>query len=543
VAEIEQQTDPNDESTLDAAAYNDMVGRVASYLHGRVRVSGDEVQRQFGARVEAAYPPPPLPAGVAAPLQAHYRGGDADLWFRFLDVDHLDPDERAKALDCLYWSLRCTRQVMLWAWQEQAWVCFNGRFYQTAGAPPPDADLLQWLGAVDMLTTQEDSPSRSLPNAFASGSALIATQHGLMGGTLQAIYKRPTAQTAALESGDWKTWSDGKPYYPMPSRGGKTAATVYMSYGPAMDISPAQADQLWSMARSLDDWTADTLLSCIAQAVDYIDKGRQSPDGLVWITSDMILAYRGLAKKTGKDGYTSGYKPDDRARIARCMECLEHLWVRLSGVEYVEQNGAKNVRKSLPGRYHESRLLAVMQRTVQGSCDGHDLHVAWGFTLGEPLRAFVSGRNRMVARLSVRALQYHETNERWERRLAIYCAIYMRVDAKNGLAFRRRVKTLIDDIGMGDEIDQRNPERTRKRLHKALSRLVADGLIGRWDYAQECDLPPRKWLGEWLDRVIIFHEPADTLASTEHKSITDKAQSRRARAQQLGASKGRAPSA
>ncbi len=172
-----------------------------------------------------------------------------------------------------------------------------------------------------------------------------------------------------------------------------------------------------------------------------------------------------------------------------------------------------------------------MAHTMQETFDGPGMPIAWGFTLGEPLKAFVSDQNRQVARLSLKALRYHETNERWERRLAIYCMIYMRVDAKNGATFRRKVGQILDDIGLTTEVDQRHPERTRKRLHKAMEKLVADGILGTWDYAIEDDLPARNWLKPWMDRVIIMEEARGSLVATEHNLIAERARRARANAQ------------
>jgi len=377
-----------------------------------------------------------------------------------------------------------------------------------------------------------------IPNVFAEGSAFVSSSHAARG-ALKAIYHRPTAETPVGENGPWTTWPSGVPYCPVPSRSGASGAAVYLRYGDeGRTISEAEAHQLWRMAREMDDWTTDTLLSCIAQAIDYIDKGRQSPDGLVWIDTDTILGNRGLAKKK-KDGYSAGYKPDDRARVGQSMAVLEHLWVRLSGVDYYEHpTNGKKVKKPLPKVYNEGRLLAVMAHTMQEAFDGPGVPIAWGFTLGEPLKAFVSDQNRQVARLSLKALRYHEINERWERRLAIYCMIYMRVDAKNGATFRRKVGQILDDIGLTTEVDQRHPERTRQRLHKAMKKLVADGILGAWDYAVEDALPARNWLKPWMDRVIIMEEARGSLVAIEHNLIAERARRTRANAQRASAARG-----
>ncbi len=369
-----------------------------------------------------------------------------------------------------------------------------------------------------------------IPDAFATGSAYVVSNQAVMG-ALKAIYHHPHAEKSSDEEGPWTTWQSGVPYCAVPSRKGTTGATIYMQYSDGREITKAEADQLWHMAREMDEWTADTLLSCIAQAVDYLDKGRQSADGLIWIDTDTILGNRGLGKKT-KDGYTAGYKPTDQADAIKSMDEVEHLWVRLTGVDYIDQQpNGKKVKKALPKAYNEGRLLAVMQRTKQETFDGRGMPVAWGFTLGEPLKTFVSGDNRMVARLSKKALQYHHKNEKWTRRLAIYCMFYMRVDAKNGHTFRRRVGTLMDDIGMVAELDEANPQRNRDRLHKALDQLVADEIIGAWDYAVEEELPAKKWLSVWMDRMIIMREVEGSLAAVEHRRITEKTQGRRANAQ------------
>jgi len=401
-----------------------------------------------------------------------------------------------------------------------------GAFYRPRDEPAPYVLEAYGLPPLPSKRAGTDPRIAAIPDAFSGGTATVLSSAS-MRAPLQAIYDRPTAENAANEKGPWTATDDGWPYMRHTPRKGTISTDVYMRQPEDLPTSRVDAAELWALARGLDDLTGDVLLACIAQAVDYVDHGRRAEDGLVWIDADTILGYRGLKKKTGQDGYTTGYRPDERAEIAQRIGQLERMWVRLHGVKIIEQENGKKRRRPLP--YREGRLLNVTQRIVQPALDGPDVPLAWGFTLTEPLKVFLTPDNRQTASIAAQALHYDTYHERWEKRLAIYLMINMRLDAKNGATFRREVGTLLEDTGLMGEMDRRNPERSRMRLHKALDRVCADAIAGGWEYASEGDLPARGWLTPWLGRVVVFREAAGSLSAEQHARIAANASDARQR--------------
>lgn len=425
-------------------------------------------------------------------------------------------------------------------------MALGGAFYRPRDEPAPYVRDAYGLPPLPPKRAGVDPRIAAIPDAFSGGEATVLSTASVRA-TLQAIYDRPTAENAADETGPWAATADGWPYTTVTSRKGTLSADVYMRHPDVQLTSYIDADELWALARGLDDVTGDVLLACIAQAVEAIDSGRRAVDGLVWITADTILGYRGIAKRQGDDGYTAGYQREKRAEIARRLAQLEHMWVRLNGATIIEHENGKKRRRPLT--YREGRILNVTERVMQSEVDGQevplgrDLPIAWGFTLTEPLKVFLTPGNRQTASLAAQALHYDPYHERWEKRLALYLTIHMRIDAQNGKRFHRAVRTLLEDTGLMGEIDRRNPERTRTRLHKALDRIVRDGLNGGWRYADDGPLPARGWVEPWLNRIIMFDDLAGSLPAAQHAAIAEHAEEARqrgaARAERAAARKGK----
>lgn len=71
---------------------------------------------------------------------------------------------------------------------------------------------------------------------------------------------------------------------------------------------------------------------------------------------------------------------------------------------------------------------------------------------------------------------------------------------------RRRAGTLLENSGI--EPESANPQRTRARLEKALTRLQTDGVIAGWAYeVSPGTLPARSWFIQWQNRVITIQPP------------------------------------
>src|SRR5262249_11641949 len=99
-------------------------------------------------------------------------------------------------------------------------------------------------------------------------------------------------------------------------------------------------------------------------------------------------------------------------------------------------------------------------------------------------------------------LSYDPYHEMWEKRLARYFTFHMRINAaQGGITITREVGPLIEELSL--PLNQRDPDRTRKRFEKAMQRLVDEALISHWGYHEHNPpLPKRKWLPSWLKHAI-----------------------------------------
>jgi len=109
--------------------------------------------------------------------------------------------------------------------------------------------------------------------------------------------------------------------------------------------------------------------------------------------------------------------------------------------------------------------------------------------LGEP--------TKQIAWLCQQVLHYDPYRQIWEKRLARYCLFHLRLYASGGGTITRTLGTLINELSLS--VDQRNPEKTRKRFEQAMQCLEKDRQIESWAYAHDNEHLPRvHWLEIWL---------------------------------------------
>jgi len=95
-------------------------------------------------------------------------------------------------------------------------------------------------------------------------------------------------------------------------------------------------------------------------------------------------------------------------------------------------------------------------------------------------------------------MRYDPDKQRMAMRLGIYLASQWRNRAHNESYDQEvSVKSLID--GAIITLPSSNPQRFREQFEQALDQLQADTVIGGWEYANDTELPIRKWLTHWLD--------------------------------------------
>ncbi len=234
---------------------------------------------------------------------------------------------------------------------------------------------------------------------------------------------------------------------------------------------------------------------------------RENPENIS-ITTDEILKARGVKPKM-KDGYSAGFRPDDRRRIGEVLLAMDNLWITVGEME-VFVKGRKP-----PQRFREkSRLMMITGVTEQVALVGESIPLIWQVRIGKVFSTLLaSDMATQYALLSSKTLQYDPYHQKWEKRLSRYFHPLWRIRQADGsYSDPIRVKTLLEAIGMN--ADHRNPQRTRERFEQALDRLTEDGILGGWTYenAPEDECAQRGWYKRWLEWRVIASPNADLLA-------------------------------
>jgi hypothetical protein len=344
---------------------------------------------------------------------------------------------------------------------------------------------------------QKDLPPT--PNVFQSGSASIPTN--------QAAWALLKAITSARSGKGWTDQDGGRtPTHKTPTNKGRGAVLVSMrdpegTVSPEPDLLPV----LWQKVRALDDLTSDTLLVCLAQ---WTSQGAK-PNNPVWITADAILDARGMKRIQRGDepgNWQHGHRREDRLEAGKALAQLENLWLEIVDVEVIP--GGKR-RK--PQRLHlESRALAMLEKLVQRDLEGNPTFLAARVMPGGWAAAYWELGLRQTGLIAQRALAYDPYREQVEKRLAKYFAFQFRWDARRKAeSIRLKVSTLIENTAI--DVDQRNPQRTRERIKRALDRLQADHIVAKWGYVEDPDehLPAKNWLPHWLEMTIWIEPPEE----------------------------------
>jgi hypothetical protein len=338
----------------------------------------------------------------------------------------------------------------------------------------------------DIVSAPDRRPD--VPSAFLSGRAPIPSSI--------------TVQAALASYRDGEGWHNGGENLPtFVYRQKQGGVTLFLR--PPDDTAPTQAlvETLWNQVSRLGDTDGDVLLAMMAQAME---PGRQGGDGGTWITASAILDYRGvqpIKKREGRAIRRAGHRVEDLAEVAACIERLTYQWVELRDVEYLEEHPGKKPKRSR--LTHESRLLTIDERLMQGELGGDRRPVAWRYQLGRCIRDYLKRPNRQVAQLMQRVLQYDPYHERWEKRLAIYFTIHHRISASYKTPLRREVGGLLKELRL--PINARDPSKTLRRFEHAMGRLSEDGIIPSWRYTDRAKidrLPARGWLTDWLACVV-----------------------------------------
>jgi hypothetical protein len=333
---------------------------------------------------------------------------------------------------------------------------------------------------------------------------------------IHAILSSYSGAQAGKRTG-WLSDPEGRPSYQHKTKEHVTTMQIRATE-PNTYLDEVRRQQLWQQVDVLDDLDGDVFLAMLAQFMANPD----DPAG-VWITVDQILDYRGIQPIMKRDEHgverRAGHRQEDRLEIGRRVERKASQWVLINSVIVDEVEGRTNKKGTTPRkkRYtHESKQIQIEEVISQEDlfpdpeqpARAGKMPIRWRYRMGTWLTdRLLSGPNRPLAWLCQQALKYDPHHEKWEKRLSRYFVFHLRINLnKGGIPLKRSIEKLLADLSLTNELDDRNPERSRQRFEKALDRLVTDGVIDGWEYAADnATLPARHWLTTWRTWSVLVH--------------------------------------
>src|SRR5260370_15406885 len=114
---------------------------------------------------------------------------------------------------------------------------------------------------------------------------------------------------------------------------------------------------------------------------------------------------------------------------------------------------------------------------------------------------FLDGPYRFTGTLLAKTLNYDPYREFWEKRLAKYFMVYLRINA--GRYRPIKIEELFSRLNLPIN-EERNKHRTRDRFEKAMNTMTEHGHLTSWHYQEDMNhLPAHNWLTDWLNYHII----------------------------------------
>jgi len=258
---------------------------------------------------------------------------------------------------------------------------------------------------------------------------------------------------------------------------------------------------LWEDVSQLGDLDSDVFLTALAHAVN----APKDAEGYVWITASQILDYRAVKpmmsrRNDNRPRQRLGHRSEDYDAIAACFTRLIQTWVRVTPLNNLSHKGERTKKKYYPeGRllevddsiyHHELRASSALEPTSTPRA------VAWRYRLGPWYREVIAKSQRRMAWISQQALHYDPHNQQWEKRLSHY--FHFLLSVVDGGTVTGTIGTLIDELSL--PINQRDPEKTRKRFERAMQNLENDYQVESWMLEQNNEVLPsrRQWFSTWL---------------------------------------------
>lgn len=322
----------------------------------------------------------------------------------------------------------------------------------------------------------------TIPNSRAARSSILAIQGGA--------------------DGKWQAHpTTGYPWFAAPELNFQVSLDDYQT-----------ADAAWEAVRRLDDETADTFMIACAQ---YSANRDHTPDGLVLITPDEVLAQRGKAK------HKRAYKTEDREKAAQDFMRLGTITVeghrdRWESTGRKGKGKGKRVRVTLEGRLIEISVKARRQ-TLSGELapmPGTGKTAGFWYRLGPWAQGFLgTDGSAQLAEMNQTIIQYHAQKQRYQKRIGRYLVWIFR-NQRGGKDFQLRTLLAQSGIELAPS-DYKNPGRFRDAIDRALEELLSDGVIGSLEWMDTPVLPTLKWLDEWLCHTVRIDPPKELLERYE----------------------------
>lgn len=233
----------------------------------------------------------------------------------------------------------------------------------------------------------------------------------------------------------------------------------------------------------------------------YLSKNRQLNEVLTISISD-LLNYRGLKPKRSGDGRRGGYDAKQKKQIMQSLTNIQSIKLNLTKLLSFEKG--KPTYKELTGRTFLFKNSQGRDTVLTPNQPSKDIH----FTLDEAFATYLAGTGRQVALQHMKALQYHPTQQLYEKRICRYLSWRWRTQARKGNYMTPNIiSTILDSIGVS--INERLPSRTRERFERALDQLQKDGVIHSWQYDKwdEAIAEFKGWGRVWLGTGIVIEPP------------------------------------
>lgn len=271
----------------------------------------------------------------------------------------------------------------------------------------------------------------------------------------------------------------------------------------------------WEQAERISDIDVDVL---DALCNFYLSKKRQANEIVEMSISD-LLNYRGLKPKRSGEGRRGGYDAKQKQQIMQSLSNIQSIRLNLTKLLSFEKGRPKYTK--LAGRTFLFKNSKGQDTVLHPNEVVKTVH----FTLDEAFAAYLTGTGRQVALQHMRALQYHPTQQLYEKRLCRYLSWRWRTQARKGdYITPNSLQTMLDSIGI--TMNERLPSRTRERFERALDQLQVDGVIQSWQYDKwdEAIAEYKGWGRVWLSTGVIIEPPKSIMKQygTIEKRTTKK---------------------